>query len=452
MFVKIEKRDVNVIMFSLDSLSRLNDIHTSDDIKDLSHAIFPGTHCPLFGVAMIASFIEDLVVIVAGTQECTYYVKDFAHQRQHGKDNFYSVVTNKHDITFGCEKKIKDVILEIDRTIKPKAIMLVSTCVLEIIGEDFEALGKSLEDKVNAKILVVPTEHFKCNSHIPGMERSLEQLVTLMEKCETDPDSVNILGHRQHGVEDTELMKFLIEEGIHINTVIPSKTNIEKLKYAPKARLNIVTDFVALPMAKRMEADFGIPYVYFDKHLSIDRIRAAYGRIEEVLNIRLLNKLTHKEEELRALINEAREILKSKSFIYGNTPMMAFEVASFLCDLGMVPLMVQVRDLYENDSIYMGEIKGHGHNPYISRIANIAPMQYVYDACKPNFYIGHENPMNLAKRNIIQVTMDDVIKKLGYEIPIEAINKLLIAYRQQEEMKAKMMKMAATGGVKHGVL
>lgn len=439
-------------MFSLDSLSRLNDINTSEDIKALSHAIFPGTHCPLFGVAMIASFIEDLVVIVAGTQECTYYAKDFAHQRQNGKDNFYSVVTNKHDITFGCEKKIKDVILEIDKTVKPKAIMLVSTCVLEIIGEDFVALGKSIEDEVNAKILVVPTEHFKCNSHIPGMERSLEQLVTLMKKCQVDSSSINILGHRQHGVEDTELMKLLIEEGIIINTVIPSKTNIDTIRYAPKAKLNIVTDFVALPMAKRMETEFGTPFVYFDKHLSIGRIRAGYKRIEDILNVNLLNKLSCKEEELNNLIEEAREVLKGKSFIYGNTPMMAFEVASFLCDVGMEPIMVQVRDLYENDNIYMDEIKGHGHNPYISRIANIAPMQYVYDSCKPNFYIGHENPMNLAKRNIIQVTMDDVIKKLGYEIPIEAIKKVLVAYKQQDEMKAKMMKMAAGGGMKHGVL
>ncbi|NLY46218.1 MAG: oxalate:formate antiporter [Tissierella sp.] len=438
--------------FDLDRLSRLNDIKENDDIKALSHAIFPGTHCPLFGVAMIASFIEDLVVVVAGTQECTYYAKDFAYQRQYGKDNFYSVVTNKHDITFGCEDKIKEVIFEIDRTINPKAIMLVSTCVLELIGEDFVGLKESIQDEVNAKLLVVPTEHFKCNSHIPGMERSLEQLVTVMEKCDIDNNSINILGHRQHGIENTELMKLLIDEGIHINSVIPSKTTIEELRFAPRAKLNIVTDFVALPMAKKMEDIFNIPYVYFDKHLSIDRIRNSYKKIEEFLNIKLLSKLNEKEAELNSLMEEARKILKGKTFIYGNTPMMAFEISSFLCDLGMEPILVQVRDLYENDSIYMEEIKRHGHNPYISRIANIAPMQSIYDQCKPNFYLGHENPMNLAKRNIIQITLDEVTKKLGYEIPIDSIKKILLSLEQHEEMKDKMKKMAAKGGMKHGLL
>lgn len=431
--------------FDLNTLSKLDEISKNEDIKALSHAIFPGTHCPLFGVAMIASFVEDLVVVVAGTQECTYYVKDFAYQRQYGKDNFYSVVTNKHDITFGCENKIKDVLLEIDRTIQPKAIMLVSTCVLELIGEDFGSLGSAMQDEVNAKILFVPTEHFKCNSHIPGMERSLEQFVTLMEPCEIDQSSINILGHRQHGVESTELMQLLIAEGIHINAVIPSKTTIEGLKSAPKAKLNIVTDFVALPMAKKMEEIFGTPYVYFDKHLSIERIRSAYQRLEDILEIDVLSKLSHREEELKELMKEAKEVLGGKTFIYGNTPMMAFEVSSFLCDLGMEPILVQVRDLYENDPIYMEEIKNHQYNPYISRIANIAPMQYVYDECKPNFYIGHENPLNLAKRNIIQVTLDEVTKKLGYEIPIDSIKKILLSYGQHDEMKEKMMKMVSRG-------
>ena len=438
--------------FNLDKLVKLNGVNGNEDIKSLSYAIFPGTHCPLFGVAMIASFIEDLVVLVAGTQECTYYVKDFAYQRQNGKDNFYSVVTNKHDITFGCERKIKDVITEIDKKFKPKAIMIVSTCVLELIGEDFKALARSIENEINAKILVVPTEHFKCNSHIPGMERALEELTVLMEKCKVEENSVNILGHRQHGIENTELMKLLISEGININSVMPSKCTIEQLKTAPKAKLNIVTDFVALPMAKKMESKFGIPYVYFDKHLSLERIKNSYEKIEEILSINLLDKLIDKEKELISLIEKAREILKGKTFIYGNTPMMALEVSSFLCELGLKPVLIQIRELYENDEIYIDEIKKYKFNPYISKIANIAPMQYVYDELKPNFYLGHENPMNLAKRNIVQVTLDEVTKKLGYEIPIDTINKILLCYKQQEEMKNKIMAMASKGGMNHGIL
>lgn len=79
-------------------------------------------------------------------------------------------------------------------------------------------------------------------------------------------------------------------------------------------------------------------------------------------------------------------------------------------------------------------------------------MQYVYDELKPNFYLGHENPMNLVKRNIVQVTLDEVTKKLGYEIPIDIIKKILLCYKQQDDMKKKMIAMTSKGGMKHGVL
>ncbi|GFN36623.1 hypothetical protein [Tepidimicrobium xylanilyticum] len=91
----------------------------------------------------------------------------------------------------------------------------------------------------------------------------------------------------------------------------------------------------------------------------------------------LLSKLKHKEEELKSLIEEVKVELKGKTFIYGNTPMMAFEVSSFLCDLGMEPILIKVGELYENDHIYMREIKSYGHDPFVSRIANIAPIQYI---------------------------------------------------------------------------
>ena len=45
-------------MYTLDILNRLDEINEDKDIKSLSHAIFPGTHCPLFGVALTASYIK----------------------------------------------------------------------------------------------------------------------------------------------------------------------------------------------------------------------------------------------------------------------------------------------------------------------------------------------------------------------------------------------------------
>ena len=101
-------------MYTLETLNRLSEIQSDQDIKSLSHAIFPGTHCPLFGVALTASYIQNMIIVVIGTSECTYYTKNFAYHRQKGKDSVYSLVLDDNEVVFGAvnqdEKAIKEII------------------------------------------------------------------------------------------------------------------------------------------------------------------------------------------------------------------------------------------------------------------------------------------------------------------------------------------------------
>jgi nitrogenase molybdenum-cofactor synthesis protein NifE len=242
-----------------------------------------------------------------------------------------------------------------------------------------------------------------------------------MEEQQVKEKSVNILGHRYDGIENTELLILLKSKGIEINLVLPSSCSIESIITAPQANLNIVTDFAALPLAKKMQERFGMNYVYFDKYLSIDRVEAGYLELADKLGIDLSDEVAALKAEAAAQMDEMRQLLTGKSFIYGNTPMLAFELSSFLCQLGMEPKLIQARDLYINDDIYMKEIVDAGYDPYVSRIANVAPLQQLYDEIKPNFYIGHENPRTLMEKGIIQVTMDMVAKKLGFEVPLLAM-------------------------------
>ena len=169
-------------MYTLDILNRLNDINADKDIKSLSHAVFPGTHCPLFGVILTASYIKNMALVVVGTSECTYYAKNFAYHRQEGLDSVYSVAIKESDVVFSAEKKVKQAIKQIIEFENPDAIMVVSTCVPEVIGEDYSSLSYSLEDEVDIPVFVVNTDHFTCNAHIPGMSRSLAVLSTAMKK------------------------------------------------------------------------------------------------------------------------------------------------------------------------------------------------------------------------------------------------------------------------------
>lgn len=421
-------------MYTLDVLNRLNEINEDKDIKSLSHAIFPGTHCPLFGVALTASYIKNMPLIVVGTSECTYYTKNFAYHRQKGNDSVYSVVVKENDVVFSAEKKVKNAIKQVVEIENPDAIMVVSTCVPEIIGEDYTSLPYMLEDELDIPIFVVNTDHFTCNAHIPGMSRSLSVLSSAMKKFK-DKEGINILGHRQKNVENTELIKLLKKHNIHINTVIPSSCNIEDIKNASKAKLNIVTDMIALDLAKSMKKKFDIDYVYFDKHMNKETITKNYEKLSEILEINLLDELNDEIEKYDELFKKCSGLLNKRKLIYGNTPMMAFETVDFLSDLGMEPVFIQVRELYDQDLIYKDNISKKGFNPYISRIANIAPLRELYETIGGDVYIGHENPMLLKEKGLMQITLDDHAQKIGYELPIGIMESLIKLFSLDKDTK-----------------
>lgn len=429
-------------MYSLDILNKLDEINEDKDIKSLSHAIFPGTHCPLFGVMLTASYIKNMPVLVVGTSECTYYTKNFAYHRQKGKDSVYSLALKEKDVVFGAQIKIEKAIKQIVEIEEPDAIMIVTTCVPELIGEDYSSIEYSLSDEINIPIFVVNTEHFKCNSHIPGMTRALKSLGNAMNKPKYN-EGVNILGHRQSDVEKTELVSVLKSQGIKINTVIPSKCDIEDIKNASNVKLNIVTDMIAIDLAKYMKEKFGIDYIYFDKHMSKNIIFENYHKLSKILDIDFNKKLTQQRKEYDELFLKLSEILKGKKLIYGNTPMMAFETVDFLSDLGAIPIFVQVRELYEQDKIFKKNLIEKGFNPYVSRIANIAPLRHLYDSIGADLYIGHENPMLLREKGLMQITMDSHAQKIGYELPIAMMKDLIKLF----EMKNNKM-----GGMMHGSL
>lgn len=409
----------------LEKANRLSEIQTDKDIKSLSKAQFPGPHCPLFGAVMTASYVEDLRVLVIGTEECTYYGKDFAMMRREGKDNVYSAVLEQQDITFGCEEELRAIIRKIEAEDHPKALMVVTTCVVELIGEDVYSILHSMREEVSMKLLVVKTEHFKCGSHIEGIERSLEQLYLLMEAQSQKERKVNILGFKYEGIEETELYQLLTQAGVEVAMTIPTKVSIAALEKAPSSQLNIVVEPTALKLAQKMEESFDIPYINFCGDLNVEKVEANYRYLGDYFDFPVEAFIQAKTKQLDKALAEAKAKLAGKGFIYGNTPFDCFEFSYFLMTLGMEPLVIQCRELREQNRAAMAAIFEQKANPFVVRMANIAPLRRLYSQLKPAYYFGHESPMVLSEHGIIQVVTDKCAKKIGFEQIGEVVESIL---------------------------
>jgi nitrogenase molybdenum-cofactor synthesis protein NifE len=405
-------------MIQLSELKRLSEVSGIRDLPAASSVMYPGPHCPLFGAVLALEGITDAVTLVVGNEECTYYAKTFTlHRQGFGGLNgrCVSLVLGRQELTFGCGELLREALLHIVETRHPPDIFLITTCLIEIIGEDTESIARQAAADTGVPVLVIHTEHFSCYNHLPGMERTLTACIDIMEKPDRKPDGVNILGNRVGVLEDTELYHALRACGVDIRVCLPAKDcRVEGIRNAAQARLNIVVDPIVLPLANAMQDRFGIPFVMFYRDCDPDKIYAGYLRILECLDINIPAVLQSAYERCRLLVADARREFAGKSFIYGNSTSPTLAFTAFLVKLGMEPLLIQIHDITETDQSYIDEIIESGWNPRLTHSANLIPTRALYVQLKPDYFIGHESEDYLRERGITQITTDSCGELLGF--------------------------------------
>lgn len=420
----------------LAQMKKLRDVEMIKDVKSLTAAMFPGTHCPLMGAAMAVRGIKDSLMVIIGTDECSYYTKHMTiHSDEYGGLNgrVVSVTLDSHDVTFGCVKKVEAAFKEVVDEYHPGAVFLVTTCVVEIIGDDFDAVADALTEEYGIPVMAVHTEHFKCENHMPGIERTITACLPLMKKKPCD-GSVNLLGQRLGNFEQTELSRILRDAGVKIGMQLPCGCTVDEIKNAAAAKVNIVVNEIALPLARKMKAKFGIPYVFFDKFVDPDRIAECYRMLFDVLELPLPEEIGSLCEQAKASVQASKAKLDGVSFIYGNTPFRCFEYSRFMAELGMIPQIIQTSAIKDEDRDDIAAILAVS-DPYVTKTANIAPLQYIYDVLHPMLYLGHEYANRLRAKGIAMVRSDGASSMLGFECTMFAIRSLTMAADEAREIR-----------------
>lgn len=148
--------------------------------------------CPLSGAAKALTMLDDTAMIVIGTEECTYYTKSSISMKI-PNNNCFSVVLDNHDITFGCVDKVENAINELMEDYSPSSIFLVTTCVVEIIGDDFISLAKQASEQYNIPVKVIRTNHFTNDTDKDGFNSVMKEASTFRKTPNKSSFMLNML-------------------------------------------------------------------------------------------------------------------------------------------------------------------------------------------------------------------------------------------------------------------
>ena len=230
----------------------ISQIQTARDIIPLSPAGSPGSHCPLFGVVMSAAFLQDLMVLVIGEGECCWNAYH-QFQSQGGKGRFYTYSMDNMDIIYGAGEKISVAVKKLYEMEPFRAIMLVSSCVPELTGEDLERIAAKCNLPV--PVLCAHTSHYNSTGYMQGITNFYSGLLPLIQPPSETKNIVSILGARYDGVACSEIPRMIADSEFEVFT--PS--NLDEIMTLSECRLTLVADVTSLGLARKLYETYKVP-------------------------------------------------------------------------------------------------------------------------------------------------------------------------------------------------
>jgi len=255
----------------------LNDPETPPEIGANSRTI-PGiitqrgcTYAGCRGVVM--GPIYDLLQITHGPVGCGFYAwlsrRNLVRPAK-GQTNYLQYCMNtdmqEDQIIFGGEKKLKQAIKEAYEIFKPKAIAILATCPVGLIGDDIHTVARQMKEELGINVMAFSCEGYKGVSQSAGHHIAnngvFKNIIGLDDQPDVAEFNMNILGEYNIGGDAWEIDALLRKCGIHVTSTLSGDVSYDQVKKSHTVMLNGVMCHRSINyIAEMMEKKFGIPWI-----------------------------------------------------------------------------------------------------------------------------------------------------------------------------------------------
>ena len=221
--------------------------------------------CTLTGALSVTTQVSDAVSIVHGPKGCTHHNFSLLHATwldngQVMAPELLSTGLRENDIVFGGEKALERALVQAaDRDVR--AIFVLSTCIVDTIGDDVEAVCAG---DYGVPVVPVPTAGFLGGTFQDGVNNALIALAETAGPCPKGI-GVNIIGEKnleyEVGENYAEVSRLLSGLGLAVNLRFVHAITYEEFSLLGAARLNILRNPSLLPVGEFLQKRFGTPFI-----------------------------------------------------------------------------------------------------------------------------------------------------------------------------------------------
>jgi nitrogenase molybdenum-iron protein alpha chain len=223
--------------------------------------------------------VKDMVHISHGPIGCGHY--SWSQRRNYytgttGVDSFgtmqFTSDFQEKDIVFGGDKKLKQVIDEIE-VLFPlnRGISIMSECPVGLIGDDIESVSREKGQELGKPVVPVRCEGFRGVSQSLGHHIANDAVRDWVMGRNEHPDfegtpyDVVVIGDYNIGGDCWASRKILEEMGLRVIAQWTGDSTLAELELAPKAKLNLIHCYRSMNyISRHMEEKYGTPWFEFN--------------------------------------------------------------------------------------------------------------------------------------------------------------------------------------------
>jgi len=299
------------------------------------------------GALWAAQGITDARVIYHAPPGC-YLMQHMNSICNEWHPEMYSTLISYAEVMQGTGTKLEEVLGKAAAE-KPQAIIIITSPVVEITGDDVE--GAAAAVGFDKTVIVRPPLG---GTLADGKEKTFIALTGLMKTDgEKRKKSVNLIGPTYNTfnwrADVFELKRMLSAAGIYVNAVLTADCTVDEIVNAPRAELNICMYpyDCGLKLARKMQEQFSIPYTA--GHIPIG-FREAAAWLEEITRFFTVDAKNYIAREITSARDFVTTLLVTNTFFEAsaalstdNCDTYSVGISSFLHrELGMDICMASV--------------------------------------------------------------------------------------------------------------
>jgi nitrogenase molybdenum-cofactor synthesis protein NifE len=310
--------------------------------------------CAYDGARVVLMPITDVIHLVHGPIACAGNSWDNRGARSSDSQLYRRGFTTEmlqNDVIFGGEKKLYKAIQELAaRYPEARAIFVYATCVTAMTGDDVEAVCKAATEKVSIPVIPVNTPGFIGDKNIGNRlagEVLFKHVIGTAEPPILGEYPINLIGEYNIAGDLWGMLPLFDRLGIQILSCFSGDAKFEELRYAHRAKLNIIICSKSLTnLAKKMQKTYGMPYLEESFYGMTDTAKAlrdiaialddaVNGLEKRIMQDRVERLLAEEEETCRARLAPYRARLEGKRAVLFTGGVKTWSMVNALNELGV---------------------------------------------------------------------------------------------------------------------